>query len=187
MDLTTGLFQEVQGRRICRTRTIGINDHAAAGGNDDTNTWVLSPTVTISSSGVLMQPESAPVLWLERPTSSSNSTNLLLNESLACSTVTLWIMEKHCWSWLRQHNGCLHHGSILQTICGCSGIPILYGIPGSCKSEALKCGLSLFGTHNTHFYNSQTTPSFCLLRSSRQLCQLDWMTSMRRHKIHERN
>ena len=107
-----------------------------------------------------MHPESAPVLWLERLTSSSNSTNLLLNESLACSTVTLWIMEKHCWSWLRQHNGCLHHGSILQTICGCSGISIFYGNPGSCKSEALKCGQSLFGAYNIHFYNSQTTPSF---------------------------
>ena len=44
--------------------------------------------------------------------------------------------------------------------CGCSGVSILYGNPGSCKSEALKCGLSLFGAHNTHFYNSQTTPSF---------------------------
>ena len=44
--------------------------------------------------------------------------------------------------------------------CGCSGVPILYGNPGSCKSEALKCGLSLFGAHNTHFYNSQITPSF---------------------------
>ena len=44
--------------------------------------------------------------------------------------------------------------------CGWSGVPILYGNPGSCKSEALKCGLSLFRAHNTHFYNSQTTPSF---------------------------
>ena len=86
MELTTELLQEVQGRRVCSTRIIGINDHA--GGTDDTNTWVLSPTATIISSGILMQCENAPVLWLERPTSSSNPTDLLLNESLACSIVT---------------------------------------------------------------------------------------------------
>lgn len=59
-------------------------------------------------------------------------------------------------------NGATFSASYKSVIakCGCSGVPILYGNPGSCKSEALKCGLSLFGAQNTHFYNNQTTPSF---------------------------
>ena len=93
MELTTELLQEVQGRQVCSARIIGINDHA--GGTDDTNTWVLSPTATISSSEILMQHENAPVLWLERPTSSSNTTNLLLSHWHAALSPP-WIMEKHC-------------------------------------------------------------------------------------------
>ena len=43
-----------------------------------------------------------------------------------------------------------------QSICGCCGIPILFGAPDSCKSEALKCCLAL----KTHLFNSQRTVSF---------------------------
>ena len=69
---------------VLRSRTLGNSPTALR----ITLHWVLSPTATISSSGILMQCENAPVLWLERPTSSSNPTDLLLNESLACSIVT---------------------------------------------------------------------------------------------------
>ena len=37
---------------------------------------------------------------------------------------------------------------------------MLTGAPGSCKSEAAKCALSIFGVHETHSYNNQTTPSY---------------------------
>ena len=40
------------------------------------------------------------------------------------------------------------------------GVPILFGEPGCCKSEALKCCLLIFGTDKTHFFNSQTTISY---------------------------
>ena len=42
------------------------------------------------------------------------------------------------------------------------GVPFLFGAAGSCKSEALKCAASLFGTELTHIMNSasQTTSSF---------------------------
>jgi len=40
------------------------------------------------------------------------------------------------------------------------GVPLLFGEPGSCKTEAAQCGLSLFGAHETHLMNSQTTPSY---------------------------
>ena len=44
--------------------------------------------------------------------------------------------------------------------CGHTGVPFLVGEPGSCKTEALLCALSLFGADHSHFFNSQTTPSY---------------------------
>ena len=49
---------------------------------------------------------------------------------------------------------------LVISACGCMGVPVLYGEPGSCKSEALKCSLALFGADKTHLFNSQTTMSF---------------------------
>ena len=49
--------------------------------------------------------------------------------------------------------------NILKTF-GCCGVPILTGPPGSCKSEASKYALSLYGAHETHSCNNQTTPSY---------------------------
>ena len=42
--------------------------------------------------------------------------------------------------------------------CGCSGVPLLYDEPGSCKSEALKCGVAIFEAQS-NLYNSLTTSS----------------------------
>ena len=43
----------------------------------------------------------------------------------------------------------------------------IIGPPGSCKSEASKCGLSLFGAHESHACNSQTTPSYLFQTASK--------------------
>jgi len=54
-------------------------------------------------------------------------------------------------------------GAAYQQIINASGhvgVPFLFGEPGSCKTEAILCGLSLFGAHDTHLMNSQTTPSY---------------------------
>ena len=166
MELTTELFQEVQGTPVCSTRTIGRNDHAEAGGNNDANTLVLSPTVAISSSGVLMQPQNAPVLWLERPTSSSNSTNLLLNESLARSIVTPLARGEALLKLIgaaqafMPENWISTMASMAASIMAASYKSVeqnadAVAFPFSMAIQvALKCGLSLFGAHNTHLYNS---------------------------------
>ena len=44
--------------------------------------------------------------------------------------------------------------------CGHIGVPFLFGEPGSCKTEAIRCVLALFGVHERHFFNSQSTASF---------------------------
>ena len=75
MELTTELLKDVHSRRVCSARIIGRNQHDGDSSAIDANAWVFSPTVTVSSTSVLLQPENSPVLWLERPTSSSNSAN----------------------------------------------------------------------------------------------------------------
>ena len=49
--------------------------------------------------------------------------------------------------------------SILSTF-GCCGVPMLTGAPGSRKSEAARCALALFGAHDSHSCNNQTTASY---------------------------
>ena len=56
-----------------------------------------------------------------------------------------------------------NYTTILKTF-GCCGVPILTGPPGSCKSEASKCALSLFESHTC---NNQTTPSFIFKAASK--------------------
>lgn len=40
-------------------------------------------------------------------------------------------------------------------VSGHVGVPFLFGEPGSCKTEAVLCGLSLFGAHDTHLMNTR--------------------------------
>ena len=118
--------------------------------------------------------DTSPVMWLEKP---MNTTNILINGSLSCSIETpldngeafrdlcyeiQCFMPENVLPTLATMSACVTAASYQQVIasCGCTGVPLLYGVPGSCKSEALKCGLALFGAQKSHPYNSQTTPSF---------------------------
>ena len=168
IELTAELLQSNNCRRIRAARMIGIN--ATSSGN----VWVFSPTVLIDKQGKLMDVESSPILWLERP---QNSSNLLINDAMQCSIATPLdsgeafvslcdavqaFMPENFIPALAAVSGCIMGASYIQVIqkCGCIGVPFLFGDPGSCKSEALKCGLALFGAHKTHMFNSQTTSSF---------------------------
>ena len=55
----------------------------------------------------------------------------------------------------------------ILSVFGCCGVPMLTGPPGSWKSEATKCGLSLYGAHETHAWNNQTTPSYLFSAASK--------------------
>jgi len=58
---------------------------------------------------------------------------------------------------------CCVMGATYQDVvrhCGHIGVPFMFGEPGSCKTEAIRCALALFGAHESHFYNSQTTALF---------------------------
>ena len=166
MELTGELLESGNLRKIRAARKVGINI-----GPDN---WVFSPSSVVSTDGRLYDADRSPVMWLERP---NNTTNILINGPLSCSIKTpldngeafrdlcyeiQCFMPENFLPTLAAMSACVTAASYQQVIasCGCTGVPLLYGVPGSCKSEALKCGLALFGAQKSHLYNSQTTPSF---------------------------
>ena len=185
MEMTTNILEAVTCRKINAARMIGYNN------TPDGNFWVFSPNTIIDSHGMLQERDNSPLLWLERP--SMNSPNLLIDNQLTCTIsdsldngeallnlceAAQAFMPENTISTLAAMSCFVMGASYTQVIskCGCIGVPILFGEPGSCKSEALKCGLALFGALRTHLYNSQTTPSF--LFDSTPPFQLELMMSV---------
>ena len=168
MELTTAVLG-ANHRKLCAARMIGINTTP-----DGLSTWVFSPNVTVSANGTYLTREISPVVWLERP--HATSSNLLISESLACDITTPLDHGEAFLDLLLAIRSFMPE-NFLPTVasmacsimaatysdvlkkCGCIGVPFLFGEPGSCKSEALKCSLALFGAQKTHFFNSQTTTS----------------------------
>ena len=170
MELTAELLNDVGCRNITASRIIGVNSTP-----NKEDVWVFSPKVAIHSEGRFLDRAGSPVMWLERP--ARDSTNQLITDSLICHIPTPLdggeslrhlivaiqsFMPENFVSAMAAMACCMMGASYKEVIkeSGCCGVPILYGEAGCCKSEALKCGLALFGAERTHLYNSQTTPSF---------------------------
>ena len=81
-----------------------------------------------------------------------------------------------------------NYTSILKMF-GCCGVPILTGPPGSCKSEASKCALSLYGAHESHTCNNQTMPRhhICSKPPARRRFRYVSMMSLKRQQMLGRN
>ena len=144
--------------------------------------WIFSDTVQVSSNGVLVEGTSeSPFLWLQRLV---NRNNILLQESLKCTISTplddgqsLTDLCLAIRAFMPENfaaamatigaviMGC-NYTNILKMF-GCCGVPILTGPPGSCKSEASKCALSIYGAHESHTCNNQTTPSYLFKAASK--------------------
>ena len=171
MQITGELLQSDNCHKVSAARTIGVN---SAG---EESVWVFSPQVIIDqSNGTALSDEESPVLWLERP-AAAGLMNALISDSLSCSIATpldegeaMYDLCQAIQASMPENfipaaavMACCIMGATYQHViakCGSMGVPFLFGEPGTCKSEALKCGLALFGAQRTHLYNSQTTPSF---------------------------
>lgn len=174
MDMTSRMMEDGQDKQLHAARLIGRNTV------QDSVYWILSETVQISTNGEIAQ-QTSPFLWLRRLV---NGNNILLQESLACKVVTPLdegesltglclavqsFMPENFMSAMATMAACImgaSYTSILSQF-GCCGVPMLTGPPGSCKSEATKCALSLYGAHDTHSCNSQTTPSYLFSAASK--------------------
>lgn len=173
MKLTSKMLEEEHGngRGItkCAARLVGENQV------EGQTYWVLSDSVQLGPDGTLLQPGQSPLLWLRRLV---NGCNILIEESLACKVSTpldvngeniiplcesiRQFMPENFMPAMATIAACLMGGNYLSIlkVFGCCGVPMLSGAPGSCKSEAAKCGLALFGAHESHCLNNQSTPSY---------------------------
>jgi hypothetical protein len=165
MELASTVLQSAECRKLSVARMVGKN------GSRGNTEWIFSPSVHISADGHLLQSKHHNFLWLERP-----STSPIINPLLACTITTpldngeaLLQMCNAMQAFMPENLvpvlavvASFIMGSSYQHIIscgGCSGVPSLYGEPGSCRSEAIQCGLALFGAHHSHIYNNQTAPS----------------------------
>ena len=170
LQLTGELLES--GKKVTAARLVSRNIAP-----NEVIVWVLSQKVVLSSIGVYLSEGQSPVLWLERPQVLCARGNLLLKDSLACNiTIPLddgesfislctaiqgFMPENFVATMATMACGLMAASySMVIATCGYMGVPILFGEPGCCKSEALKCCLSIFGTDKTHFFNSQTTISY---------------------------
>ena len=133
--------------------------------------WVFSPSVHLDGEGKLVDLKHCRFIWLQSTGDSS------INDTLACEICTP-LDEGECLRELYAAieafipdnaiaclaaMACCVMGAAYEEVikhCGHTGVPFLVGEPGSCKTEALLCALSLFGADHSHFLNSQTTPSY---------------------------
>ena len=169
LDLTTVLLQT--NNEVTAARVVGRNVATS-----NRVVWVFSKAVSISSSGEHLPANEAQVLWLERPHISARG-NLLIKDSLPCKVMTplddgesfillccaiqAFMSENFVPTLATMACGLMAASyQLVISTCGCMGVPVLFGEPGSCKSEALKCSLALFGADKTHLFNSQTTMSY---------------------------
>lgn len=143
--------------------------------------WIFSEATQISKQGVFVASETSPFLWLRRM---ANGANTLVQESLQCQIATPLDSGEALRDLCRSIQKFMpenflpavatitsvimgaNYTSILKSF-GCCGVPVLQGPVGSCKSEASKCALSVFGAHNSHTFNSQTTPSYLFKAASK--------------------
>lgn len=175
MDMTNAMMESGQERQLHAARLIGRNCI------DNNVYWVMSEEVQVTSDGDLARQGETPFLWLRRLV---NGNNVLLQESLACkiavpldngesllrlSLAVQRFMPENFLAAMATASAVImgaNYTTIL-TMFGCCGVPMLTGPPGSCKSEATKCALSLFGAHEAHHCNNQTTPSYLFNAASK--------------------
>jgi len=170
MQLSSKMLDEEHGRRKNAARLVGENKL------DEESYWVMSESVQLSADGSLLEEGESPFLWLRRLV---NGSNILIEETLACKVCTplddgesivplcqsiRQFMPENFMPAMATIAACLmgaNYLSILKVF-GCCGVPMLTGAPGSCKSEAAKCGLALFGAHESHCFNNQSTPTYLI-------------------------
>ena len=175
MEMTNKMMEGVLDRQLHAARMIGCNSI------NQSVFWIMSEDVQVKSDGELAQQDETPFLWLRRLV---NGSNILLQESLACriaipfdegqSLASLCLSIQHFMpenflAAMAVASACIMGANYIAILSmfGCCGVPMLTGPPGSCKSEATKCALSLFGAHETHSCNNQTTPSYLFNAASK--------------------
>ena len=177
MDMSSTMLES--SSNVCQKHAVRIVGRNQL--DDEEPVWVFSDKVQLSCRGSLLECDDSPFLWLRCIV---NGSNILVQESLQCMVptplddgkslsnlclATRRFMPENFTAAMATTSAVVmgtNYTSILKMF-GCCGVPILTGPPGSCKSEASKCALSLYGAHESHTCNSQTTPSYLFKTASK--------------------
>ncbi len=163
MELSRAFLDQEDRRSVFAVQVVGRNTL-----NDGYEAWVLSPTCTVDVHGKQLDPSTTKIMWLttaESPNRLSCQVKTPLDDGTslkALYSAAEVFMPDNSLPCLATMACCVMGANYQPVItqCGHIGVPLLFGSHGSCKTEALRCGLALFGAQSTHLFNSQTTPSF---------------------------
>ncbi len=156
LNLTGILFERNDRRHVQAAQLVGHNTTSTS-----IEAWVLSPDAHFDASGSGLDTRESPFIWLS---TGANMTCEVLSGRLACSIPSIQAAGNHLKAFYATIEAfmpenatatlavmsCCMMGAAYKVIvrkCGHVGVPFLLGRPGSCKTEALLCGLVLFGDY----------------------------------------
>ena len=165
MEMTC-TFLQGDHRNVSGVSVIGRNTTS-----DGDEAWVFSPNSQLDRDGTWLESNTSRFVWLASANGIENEKRLdctihtPLDSGEALKDLYAAVeafMPDNSTACLATMAACVM-GAAYQQIIGRSGhigVPFLFGEPGSCKTEAILCGLALFGAHDRHLLNSQTTASY---------------------------
>ena len=134
-------------------------------GKQQDGSWVMASNVYLSPSGEIADPASSKYVWIGHVFSGSGvasnaqqcSIDLPLTTDPLCNLMeSLRVSMCHNFMpfvlTMASTILALHYQAMLQKLKFCP-VPLAFGDPGTGKTTALQCGLSLLGAEETRFYS----------------------------------
>lgn len=151
------------------------------GQQQDKKTWVFGPNCHIGSDGTLIDESVSPYVWISHlytgpgvaPRDSACNIELpLTTEPLTMLMEDLNVVMQHNFLpsllVLGASAMALHYNTIIEAYMHCP-IPLVCGPPGTGKSTALRCGLSLLGAYPQRYWSYGTKEKYTALCSESML------------------
>ena len=150
-------------------------------GQQDRNIWVFGPNCHINSDGILVNLDESSYVWISHlysgpgvaPHQSACNVMLPLDAKALPSLITTLkdVMQHNFIPSLLVLGACamaLHYNTVMKNYMNCP-IPIICGSPGTGKTTALRCGLSLLGAYPQRFWSHATKEKYVSLCSNSSL------------------
>ena len=144
-------------------------------GKQDQSLWVMGPNVHIDSLGNLIDKNNSPYVWIGHlysgPGVAPQATACNINLPLSVEPLSLMleglkqIMQHNYYPSLMVLGACTmaFHYLTIQAKFGNCPIPIIFGLPRTGKTTALRCGLSMMGIAESQFWSGRSKEKYLQL------------------------